>query len=78
MSLLNRTNQDGYLKRLKRALNATRQEFKTKMDVLFGNHESPISPEQFEELEYLLIGADLGFETTMNLVEKKQQHFARV
>ena len=74
MSLLNRTNQDGYLKRLKRALNATRQEFKTKMDVLFGNHESPISPEQFEELEYLLIGADLGFETTMNLVERIRQN----
>ena len=63
----------GYFGRLKRALQATRQELSRRMNELLGPGESPISPEQLEELEFLLIGADLGVETSESLVEKIRQ-----
>ncbi len=65
--------RSGYFGRLKRALQATRQELSRRVNELLGPRESPISPEQMEELEYLLIGADLGVETSENLVEKIRQ-----
>ena len=63
----------GYFERLKSALQATRRELSRRMDELLGPRESPISPEQLEELEYLLIGADLGVETSESLVAKIRQ-----
>lgn len=65
--------RSGYFGRLKRALQATRQELRRRVNELLGPAESPISPEQLEELEYLLIGADLGVETSEKLVEKIRQ-----
>ena len=65
--------RSGYFGRLKRALQATRQELRRRVNELLGPGESPISPEQIEELEYLLIGADLGVETSAKLVEKIRQ-----
>ena len=63
----------GYFERLKSALQATRRELSRRMDELLGPRESPISPDQLEELEYLLIGADLGVETSEGLVAKIRQ-----
>ncbi|MDE2927079.1 MAG: signal recognition particle-docking protein FtsY [Acidobacteriota bacterium] len=63
----------GYFERLKSALQATRRELSRRMDELLGPRESPISPDQLEELEYLLIGADLGVETSESLVAKIRQ-----
>ena len=63
----------GYFGRLKRALQSTRRELSRRMNELLGPRESPISPEQLEELEYLLIGADLGVETSESLVGKIRQ-----
>ena len=40
-----------------------------RVNELLGHGESPISADQLEELEYLLIGADLGVETSESLVE---------
>lgn len=65
--------RSGYFVRLKKALQATRQELRRRVNELLGPGESPISPEQLEELEYLLIAADLGVETSETLVEKIRQ-----
>ena len=73
MNPLKPKERSGYFGRLKRALQATRQELRRRVNELLGPGESPISPEQIEELEYLLIGADLGVETSAKLVEKIRQ-----
>ena len=65
--------RSGYFVRLKKALQATRQELRRRVNELLGPGESPISAEQLEELEYLLIAADLGVETSESLVEKIRQ-----
>ncbi|MGI5822840.1 MAG: signal recognition particle-docking protein FtsY [Dethiobacteria bacterium] len=55
------------LARIKKGLGKTRDAFKNKFENLFGGRE--INQEFFDELEEILISADVGVETTMKIVE---------
>ncbi|MFW5985379.1 MAG: signal recognition particle-docking protein FtsY [Halanaerobiaceae bacterium] len=60
--------EKGFFTRLKDGLSKTRKGFVNKLGNLFSGY-SAISDELFEELEELLIQADVGINTTMQLVE---------
>jgi fused signal recognition particle receptor len=70
MSLFNYREKPGYFKRLKDALQTTKEDLTYKISQVTGSSESPITPEQIEELEAILLGADVGVQTTMEIVEK--------
>lgn len=62
----------GFFKRLKEGLNKTRQSFVEKLEqVVMGRKK--IDEELYEELEEVLIQADVGVETALNLVEKVKE-----
>ena len=73
MNLFKRKDSPGYLGRLKQALKKTREGLSQTIDQLLGPGESPISTEQFEEIEHALIAADIGVATTMELVERIEE-----
>jgi fused signal recognition particle receptor len=73
MSIFNYREQPGYFSRLKSALQSTREDLNFKINQLAGTSESPITEEQLEQLEELLIGADLGVQTTMEIVERLRE-----
>ena len=54
------------LARFKKGLWKTRDAFKNKFENLFGGKE--INQEFFDELEEILISADVGVETTVRLL----------
>ncbi|UNC92749.1 signal recognition particle-docking protein FtsY [Candidatus Contubernalis alkaliaceticus] len=58
----------GLLDKFKRGLKKTRESFVEKIDKLVKGKK--ISDEFYEELEEILIGADIGVETTLGLVEE--------
>ncbi|MCS7080116.1 MAG: signal recognition particle-docking protein FtsY [Chloracidobacterium sp.] len=58
-----------FLLRMKNAVRRTRQQLVGRLDTLI-HGKKVISPEVLEELEEILIGADIGVRTTMELVEK--------
>lgn len=70
MSLFNYREKPGYFKRLKDALQTTKEDLTYKINQITGSSESPITPEQIEDLEAILLGADVGVQTTMAIVEK--------
>jgi len=59
----------GFFKRLKEGLNKTRNAFTEKIDSVFSAFKK-IDDELFDELEEALILADLGAETSMEIVEE--------
>ncbi|NQS75318.1 MAG: signal recognition particle-docking protein FtsY [Peptococcaceae bacterium] len=61
-------DKPGFFGRLKESLTKTRQGFIEKIDVLFRGRV--IDEELYEELEEILIQADVGVNTAMELVEK--------
>ena len=61
-------NEKGFFGRLKDGLSRTREGFVDKLGALFSRYSS-IDDQLFEELEELLIQADVGVETTLQLVE---------
>ncbi len=61
-------NNRGFFSRLKKGLKKTRNGFVNRLSDLFKGY-SNINDELFEELEELLIQADVGVHTTMELVE---------
>ena len=67
MSLFHYRDQPGYFKRLTEALKDTTQDFGRKLDQILGTAESPITEVQIEDLENILIGADVGVSTTLKL-----------
>ena len=73
MNLFRSKESPGYLGRLKQALQATREELTQKIDRLLGPGESPITEEQFEEMEHALIAADIGVQTAMQLIERVRE-----
>lgn len=73
MSIFNYREQPGYFSRLKSALQSTKEDLNFKINQLAGTSESPITEEQLEQLEELLIGADLGVQTTMEIVERLRE-----
>ena len=70
MSLFHYQEQPGHFKRLTEALKDTTQAFGRKLDQILGTAESPITEEQIEDLEDILIGADVGVQTTLKLTER--------
>lgn len=60
--------QIGFFQRLKKGLSKTRKGFVSKIETLFTGKN--IDDEFFEELEEILIQADVGVQTTMKLVDK--------
>ena len=73
MNLFRSKESPGYFGRLKQALQATREELTQKIDRLLGPGESPITEEQFEEMEHALIAADIGVQTAMQLIERVRE-----
>jgi len=73
MSIFNYQEQPGYFKRLKEALETTRDDLGQKMNQVMGTTESPVTEEQLEELENILISADIGVQTTLEIVEKMRE-----
>lgn len=73
MSIFNYREQPGYFSRLKSALQSTKEDLSFKINQLAGASQSPITEEQLEQLEELLIGADLGVQTTMEIVERLRE-----
>jgi len=59
----------GFFNRLKESLTKTRQGFVEKIDSLVHRHKA-ISEDLFDELEELLIQADVGVNTALDLVER--------
>jgi len=73
MSLFNYRRQPGYFERLKEALKTTKEDLSFKINQISGQGESPVSDDQLDELESVLIGADLGVETTLSVVDRIRQ-----
>lgn len=59
----------GFFVRLKEGLARTRSSFVARIDTLLSSHKQ-INEELFEELEEVLIQADVGVETTLRLVDE--------
>ncbi|OYT71344.1 MAG: signal recognition particle-docking protein FtsY [Chloracidobacterium sp. CP2_5A] len=61
--------RETFLLRMKNAVRRTRQNLAGRLDTLVRG-KKVISPEVLDELEEILIGADIGVRTTLDLVEK--------
>ena len=73
MSIFSYQEQPGYFKRLKKALETTKDDLGQKMNQVMGTTESPLTEDQLEELENILISADIGVQTTLEIVEKMRE-----
>jgi len=73
MSLFNYRKDPGYFQRLREALKTTKEDLSFKINQISGTGESPVTEDQLEDLESVLIGADLGVETTLDVVERIRQ-----
>jgi len=62
----------GFFSRLKEGLAKTRQNITEKIDLLFKYHNE-VNDELFDELEEVLILADVGVNTTTRLIEKVRE-----
>jgi fused signal recognition particle receptor len=67
----------GFFKRLKVGLAKTRKLLTTDIDDLFARSQS-VGEEMFEELEEILITADIGVQTTMDLIERLSSNKAGI
>ncbi|MFW6380935.1 MAG: signal recognition particle-docking protein FtsY [Bacillota bacterium] len=65
-------DEQGFFSRLKQGLSKTRRGFINQISNLFSGH-SQIDDQLFEELEELLIQADVGIHTTMQLVSDLEE-----
>lgn len=59
----------GFFSRLKEGLSKTTQNFTSKLDNLFKGYKT-IDAEIYEELEEILITADVGFDTTLKITQE--------
>jgi fused signal recognition particle receptor len=69
MSLFSYRENKGYFSRLKDALQTTKDDITYKIGQLTGTAEGPITEDQLEELEGILMGADIGVQTALEIVE---------
>ena len=69
MSIFNYQEKPGYFRRLREALSTTTSDLSDKINELTGGGESPLDEDKLEELEAVLMTADLGVETTLDLVD---------
>ncbi len=69
MSIFNYREDPGYFQRLKEALRITKEDLGDQIDRVVGASRERITEQQLEELESILIGADIGVETTLRIVD---------
>lgn len=62
----------GFFQRLKKGLTKTRQEISVKINTVLGSYVK-IDDEMMEDLEDVLISADIGMETTMKLIDNLRE-----
>jgi fused signal recognition particle receptor len=70
MSIFDYKQEPGYFRRLKEALSTTKEDLGYKLGQLSGSAESPITEEQIDDLESVLIGADMGVQTTLEIIDQ--------
>jgi fused signal recognition particle receptor len=70
------TPKTGWLSRLRSGLTATREKFGTQLGALLGQHRK-IDESLYEELETLLLEADVGVASTQTLLEETRKRVAR-
>ncbi len=70
MSIFNYREKPGYFQRLKEALKVTKDDLAQQINRAVGRSQSPITEQQLEELENVLIGSDIGVETTLAIIDK--------
>lgn len=70
MSIFNYREKPGYFKRLKDALQITKQDLGDQIDRVMGTSREQVTEAQLEELESILIGADIGVETTLQITDE--------
>ncbi len=70
MSIFQHPEEKGYFRRLREALQVTKDDLSHRMHQAMGTGQSRITEGQLEDLEEILIGSDIGVETTLELVEE--------
>lgn len=69
MSIFNYKEKPGYFRRLSEALKDTKNDLTRQINQVMGTTESPITEEQLEDLENVLISSDIGVRTTMDIID---------
>ncbi len=70
MSIFRYTEKKGYFARLKEALQVTGDDFRHRINQAMGTGTSRVSESQLENLEEILIGSDIGVQTSLEIVEQ--------
>ncbi len=70
MSLFHYRKRPGRFKRLTEVFKDKTRGFGDRLDQIFGTSDSPITDEQIEDVENILLSADVGVQTTFKLIEK--------
>ncbi len=65
----NQNKNSGYFSRLSEALKGTKEDLAWKLKQVSGTAESRISEEQLEDIEEILIGADIGVTTASEIID---------
>lgn len=65
-----------FFARLKQGLTKTTQNITGKIDIMLGNY-TKIDDDMLEELEEILITSDVGFQTTVEIVEKLRENLKK-
>ena len=70
MSIFHYREQPRHFKRLTEIFKDKTRGFGYRLDKIFGTVDGPITDEQIEDVENILLGADVGVQTTFKLIEK--------
>lgn len=68
--------EEGFMRRFRRAVQATRESISTRLDEAVRGRRQ-IDAETLDELEEILIGADIGVQTTMSIIEDVRKQVNR-
>lgn len=68
--------EEGFMRRFRRAVQATRESLSTRLDEAVRGRKQ-IDAETLDELEEILIGADIGVQTTMSIIEDVRKQVNR-
>ena len=70
MSIFNYKEEKGYFQRMKEALKFTTADISEQISEVLGGKESPMTEEHLEDLEAILISADIGVRTSSQIIDK--------
>ena len=71
-----KTEEAGFINRFRRAISSTRENLTTRIDDAFKGRKQ-IDAATLEELEEMLIGADIGVQTTLEIIEDVRRQVDR-